>query len=362
MTKAQKRNKIKRVVNALKILYPDAKCSLEYEGQGWKLLIMGRLSAQCTDERVNIVCRELFSRFPTLESIAEADLCEIEQIVKPCGLYKMKANNIKSSCIRLLREYAGQVPKTMEELLTFEGVGRKIANLLLSDLHGIPAIVADTHCMRICGRLGMYKEGMKDPYKTEKIMSELVEPREQCDFCHRLVFFGREYCKAQSPRCGECPIKHICKTFNPQIIRLERERYGEALDLVSSVASKFVYPTFEAGGESEYERIIDETRQRCNIDFFACTDNERVVGVLGMRENGHIGYFYVNPLYQGLGIGKMLFAEVKNACLSKYGKITVNASDYGRGIYEHLGFLPKGERQSLNGVVFTPMQYTETEN
>jgi endonuclease-3 len=211
LTKKQKREKIAKVVLALKEIYPNALCSLEYEGDAWKLLVMGRLSAQCTDERVNIVCRELFKSFPDPYAMAQGDISEIENIIKPCGLYRMKAKNIKDASWRLVNEYNGIMPNTMEELLKFEGVGRKIANLLLGDLFNKPAIVADTHCMRICGRLGMYKEGMKDPYKTEMILSELVEPSEQSDLCHRLVLFGREYCKAQGPKCDTCPIKNICK-------------------------------------------------------------------------------------------------------------------------------------------------------
>ena len=211
MTKKEKMKKIAEVVSALKEIYPHAACSLEYEGDGWRLLVMGRLSAQCTDERVNIVCRELFRRFPDAGSMAEAPIEEIESIVKPCGLFRMKAKNIKDASIRLVRDYGGKIPDTMDELLKFEGVGRKIANLLLGDLFGKPAIVADTHCMRICGRLGMYREGMKDPLKTERILSELVEPGEQSDLCHRLVLFGRDFCRAQGPKCNICPIKNICK-------------------------------------------------------------------------------------------------------------------------------------------------------
>lgn len=211
MTKKEKKEKIARVVSALKEVYPEAKCSLEYEGDPWKLLIMGRLSAQCTDERVNIVCRDLFKAFPNAQALANGDVREIEEIIKPCGLFRMKAKSIKEASIRLVRDYNGILPDTMEELLKFEGVGRKVANLLLGDLFGKPAIVADTHCMRINGRLGMYREGMKDPLKTEKILSELIEPREQSDYCHRMVLFGREYCRAQSPKCDTCPIKEICK-------------------------------------------------------------------------------------------------------------------------------------------------------
>ena len=211
MTKNEKKIKIARVVEELKKLYPEALCSLEYENDGYKLLVMGRLSAQCTDERVNKVCKALFKKFPNAKALADGDLAEIEEIIKSCGLYKMKAKNIKDASYRLHYEYGDVVPNSMERLLEFEGVGRKIANLLLGDLYKMPAIVADTHCMRICGRLGMYKDGMKDPLKTEKIMGELVEPGEQSDFCHRIVLFGREYCKAQGPRCDECPIRKICK-------------------------------------------------------------------------------------------------------------------------------------------------------
>lgn len=211
MTKKEKRERISKAVEILKEIYKDALCSLEYNGEGWKLLVMGRLSAQCTDERVNIVCKELFKEFPTAKALADGELKKIEEIIKSCGLYKMKAKNIKSECQRLVYECNGVIPDTMEELLKFEGVGRKIANLLLGDLYNKPAIVADTHCMRICGRLGMYKNGMKDPLKTEKILSELIEPKEQSDFCHRIVLFGREYCSAKSPKCNICPLKAVCE-------------------------------------------------------------------------------------------------------------------------------------------------------
>ena len=211
MTKKEKKEKIAKVVHALKEAYPNAVCSLEYGGDPWKLLIMGRLSAQCTDERVNIVCRELFEKFPTPAALAEAPIGEIEEIIKSCGLFRMKAKNIKDASLRLVRDYGGVLPGEMDELLKFEGVGRKVANLLLGDLFHLPAIVADTHCMRINGRLGMYREGMKDPIKTEKILSELIEPSEQSDYCHRMVLFGRDFCRAQGPRCEECPIREICK-------------------------------------------------------------------------------------------------------------------------------------------------------
>lgn len=210
MNKKEKKELGKEVVEALKKQYPVALCSLEYEGSGYKLLVMGRLSAQCTDERVNIVCKELFKAYPTPKDLADADILDIERIIRPCGLYKTKAKSLKSMCQRLVYELNGVIPDTMEELLLFDGVGRKIANLILGDLYHKPAIVADTHCMRICGRLGFYQMPRKDPLKTEKIMSEIIEPSEQSDFCHRLVLFGREFCTAKNPKCNTCPLKNMC--------------------------------------------------------------------------------------------------------------------------------------------------------
>ncbi len=195
----------------LEKIYPEAVCALEFGGEAWKLLIMGRLSAQCTDARVNIVCRELFSRYPTLEAIADAELTELENIVRPCGLYKTKAKNIKDACVMLRDEYDGVLPDTMDELLKFPGVGRKIANLLLGDIYKKPAIVTDTHCIRICGRVGLYPESLKDPLKIERILVPLIPPEKQSDFCHRVVMFGRDICTARSPKCDECPMGDICK-------------------------------------------------------------------------------------------------------------------------------------------------------
>ena len=194
------------VVGVLEGLYPEAICSLEYSGEPWKLLIMGRLSAQCTDARVNIVCRELFSRFPTLADVADAPLSELEEIIRPCGLYRTKSAQVKEACRMLRDEYGGVLPRTMEECLRFPGVGRKVANLLLGDIYGIPGIVADTHCMRICGRLGFYPEGLKDPARVEKILSGIVDPEKQSDFCHRLVMFGRDVCRARDPQCATCAL------------------------------------------------------------------------------------------------------------------------------------------------------------
>lgn len=214
MTGEQKKTVMAQVVERLKGVYPDSVCALEYGGEPWKLLVMGRLSAQCTDARVNIVCRQLFSEFPTLTSLADAELEEIERIVRPCGLYRTKAASIKAACTMLRDQFGGELPRDMNTLLTFPGVGRKIANLLLGDIYSIPGIVADTHCIRICGKLGMYDEKLSDPVKVEKILTEIVEPGEQTDLCHRLVQFGRDTCIARSPRCGECVLRDICSHNN----------------------------------------------------------------------------------------------------------------------------------------------------
>ena len=210
MTKKQKKELMAEIVRRLEEIYPNAVCALDWQGEPWRLLVMGRLSAQCTDARVNIVCRELFGKYPTLSELADAPLSEIEDIIRPCGLFRSKAESIKASCMLLRDSYGGVLPDSMEELLTFPGVGRKIANLLLGDVYGKPAIVADTHCMRICGRFGMYKEGIKDPLRTERIMSELIAGEKQSDFCHRIVQFGRDTCKARAPECHECPLADIC--------------------------------------------------------------------------------------------------------------------------------------------------------
>ncbi len=211
MNKKEKKERISKITDALRELYPDALCALEYGGEPWKLLVMARLSAQCTDARVNIVCRDLFARFPTLEAMAEGELSEIEELVRPCGLYRTKAESIKAACIMVRDRFGGVIPDNMDDLLSLPGVGRKIANLLLGDIYHKPGIVADTHCIRICGRFGMYSAEMRDPRKTEQIMSELVEPQEQSDFCHRIVWFGRDYCTARSPKCEVCPLGSLCE-------------------------------------------------------------------------------------------------------------------------------------------------------
>lgn len=211
MTKREKKERLRLIVERLKEIYPSAECALEYGGDPWKLLVMGRLSAQCTDARVNIVCRELFRKFPTAESMAYGDIAEIERIIKPCGLFRMKAANIKEASLLLVEKYGGNLPDTMEELLSFAGVGRKIANLLLGDIFHKPAVVCDTHCIRICGRLGMYPESEKNPEKIEKILKSLIDENEGSDFCHRIVIFGREICTARAPGCEACPLAELCE-------------------------------------------------------------------------------------------------------------------------------------------------------
>lgn len=211
MNKAEKKRRLALIADRLEEVYPNAECALEYGGDAWRLMVMGRLSAQCTDARVNIVSRELFSVFPTAQAMADGDISEIERIVKPCGLYRMKADSIKRASEMLVRDYGGVLPDTMDELLKLPGVGRKIANLLLGDVYGKDAIVCDTHCIRICGRLGMYPESEKDPTRIEFILRGLIDPSRGSDFCHRIVLFGRETCTARSPKCEECPLADLCE-------------------------------------------------------------------------------------------------------------------------------------------------------
>ena len=210
MTKSEKKKRLSQIVERLKEIYPNAECALHHGGDPWKLLVMGRLSAQCTDARVNIVCEELFRKYPNAEAMANGDITDIENIVKPCGLYRMKADNIREASRMLLTDFGGELPDNMEDLLKLPGVGRKIANLLLGDVFGKEAIVCDTHCIRICGRLGMYPEKEKDPTKIENILRELIDLKEGSDFCHRIVIFGREICTARSPMCESCPLSDLC--------------------------------------------------------------------------------------------------------------------------------------------------------
>ena len=205
--------KINSILAILKDCYPEAPCALHYS-KDYELMIAVRLSAQCTDARVNLVTPALFAAYPSLEAIAAADITDVENYVHSCGFYKHKARDIVLGCQMLLQEYEGKVPDTMEKLLRIPGVGRKTANLLLGDLYGAPgSVVCDTHCIRICGRLGL-SQG-KDPEKVERQLRAILPPKESSDFCHRIVLFGRDCCTARNPKCGECPLTIYCKEFNP---------------------------------------------------------------------------------------------------------------------------------------------------
>jgi len=207
MTLEEKKARASFAENALKERYPDAVCALTYDGDPWRLLVMGRLSAQCTDARVNIVCEELFEKYPSVYDMAEAEYSDVEKIVYPCGVYRVKAANVVDFSRIIVEKFDGKVPDNMDDLLTLPGVGRKIANLILGDIYRRPAIVADTHCIRISNRLGLCES--KDPVKVEKSLCEIVSPEGSSDFCHRLVMFGREVCSARAPKCGGCPFESL---------------------------------------------------------------------------------------------------------------------------------------------------------
>ncbi len=195
---------------ALEKLYPDAECSLVY-GKPYELLISTRLAAQCTDARVNIVTKTLFVKYPDLGSFAAADPAELEQDVKPCGFYRTKAKSIREMAAMLINDFGGRVPDTMEELLSLPGVGRKTANLILGDVYGKPAVVTDTHCIRIAGRLGLTDN--KEPAKVERDLVKLLCPETSNLFCHRTVLFGRDICRARSPKCGACSLNGFCRYY-----------------------------------------------------------------------------------------------------------------------------------------------------
>ena len=200
------------IIDILKERYPDPTCALHYE-KDYELLIAVRLSAQCTDARVNLITPALFARFPTLEEFATADVEEVENLVHSCGFYRHKARDIVLAAQVLLTEHGGKVPDTMEALLKLPGVGRKTANLLLGDLYHQPAVVCDTHCIRISNRLGLAKG--KDPEQVERQLRAILPPEESSDFCHRIVLFGRDICTARAPKCDQCPLRPYCKEFTP---------------------------------------------------------------------------------------------------------------------------------------------------
>lgn len=209
MAKTKKEKMALEIIERLKKEYPDADCSLEYD-EAWKLLVSVRLAAQCTDERVNIIVEKLYEKYPDVESLAAADVDDIEAIVRPCGLGRSKAKDI-SACMKILKEqYQGQVPTTFEELLALPGVGRKSANLVMGDVFGKPAIVTDTHCIRLTNRMGLV-DGFTEPKKVEMALWKIIPPEEGNDFCHRLVYHGRAVCTARTtPYCDRCCLQDIC--------------------------------------------------------------------------------------------------------------------------------------------------------
>ena len=199
---------IAQIIDILKGLYPDALCSLQYE-KDYELLFAVRLSAQCTDARVNMVTPALFARFPTLQSFAEADPKEVGEYIHSCGFYNSKSKDLVECAKQLMEKHGGKVPATMEELTALPGIGRKTANLILGDIYGEPSYVCDTHCIRITGRLGI-TDGSKDPLQVEKQLRMALPPEESGNFCHRMVLFGRDTCTARSPKCGVCPLRELC--------------------------------------------------------------------------------------------------------------------------------------------------------
>ena len=201
-----------QVIERLKKEYPDTGCSLDYD-DAWKLLVSVRLAAQCTDARVNVVVQDLYREFPDVDALADADVEEIERIVKPCGLGHSKARDI-SACMKMLKEkYQGKVPEDFDALLELPGVGRKSANLIMGDVFGKPAIVTDTHCIRLCNRIGLV-DNEKNPKKVEMALWKIIPPEEGSDFCHRLVYHGREVCTARTtPYCEKCCLADVCKSY-----------------------------------------------------------------------------------------------------------------------------------------------------
>ena len=201
---------VNEIIEILKERYPEALCALQYE-KDYELMIAVRLSAQCTDARVNLITPALFERFDSLDAFADAEVAEVETYVHSCGFYRQKAKDIVLACQMLRESYERRVPDSMEELLKLPGVGRKTANLLLGDIYGQPAVVCDTHCIRIANRLGLAVG--KEPEKVETQLRAILPPHESSDFCHRIVLFGRDLCTARNPKCAECPLRPYCKEF-----------------------------------------------------------------------------------------------------------------------------------------------------
>ena len=208
------KKKVQDIIEILKGLYPVAPCALQYE-KDYELMIAVRLSAQCTDARVNLVTPALFAAYPTLDAMAAAEVADVENYVHSCGFYRHKAKDIVEACQMLIRDYDRRVPDNIEDLLKLPGVGRKTANLLLGDIYGKPgSVVCDTHCIRICERLGLSKG--KEPEKVERQLRAILPPEESSDFCHRIVLLGRDICTARKPDCGRCPLAPHCRYITGQ--------------------------------------------------------------------------------------------------------------------------------------------------
>ena len=206
-------NKVQDIISLLKARYPQALCALQYK-KDYELMIAVRLSAQCTDARVNLITPALFAAYPTLEEMAAANISDVENYVRTCGFFRQKAKDIVLACQMLLTDYDGKVPDSMEKLLRLPGVGRKTANLLLGDIYGAPgSVVCDTHCIRISNRLGLARGN--EPEKVETQLRAILPPEESSDFCHRIVLFGRDICTARNPKCAECPLSTHCTQFVP---------------------------------------------------------------------------------------------------------------------------------------------------
>ena len=207
MTKKERAIEISKVFD---VVYSDAKCSLDYT-HDYELLIAVMLSAQCTDARVNIVTKDLFAKYSSLLSFANADLIELEESIKSCGFYHTKAKNIIATARKIISEFDGKIPDTIEALVTLPGVGRKTANLIVGDIYGKSGVVVDTHCIRLSNRFGLTKQ--KDPVKIEYELKKIIPEDIQTKFCHQLVYHGRAYCMARKPNCDECPVNHLCKSY-----------------------------------------------------------------------------------------------------------------------------------------------------
>lgn len=218
MAKTKKQKLALEIIQRLKEAYPDATCTLDFD-EAWKLLVSVRLAAQCTDERVNIIVEKLFAKYPDVNALADATEDEIEAIVRPCGLGRSKARDI-SACMKILRDqYDGKVPDTFDALMKLPGVGRKSANLIMGDVYGKPAIVTDTHCIRLVNRMGLV-DGIKEPKKVEMELWKIIPPEEGSDFCHRLVYHGRAICTARTkPYCNQCGLSDICPKNGVDVIK-----------------------------------------------------------------------------------------------------------------------------------------------